>query len=712
MKNLRRKNRGRNLFMFAAALFLIFTSVMGFDFKSSTVKAIANANYSITFDKGNTNINNATIDCIFYDAADGTGNQIGSQMVQIGADPLQPTLTISGFPLPNGIASARVSVQTAGQQLTANSTICIGGAQQALSGDLTTNTGQTFNLDGSQAFDINLTLENPGGAGSPGAGPAGSGGGGSAVAVGNYKLTITNDEYNGTVLYRFVDASGNPIGADSAVTATVNDTPIPAGATKMQIDFSADGQTEEDRLHVKNCQAFRFDAQGTSIDEPHGIDGNNAIQYKDAIWPGIFTLDLDPATYGYNVRLEFSNKKNVQLDGADHCQLYFADANGNPEVGERDRNLVMGQDYYFLLVPDYGYQVRSLVINEWYTIEPQDATTGLFKFTMNAHNLHFAGVVKESADETDASGATSVSGVSIANASNAVDSGNLRVTVSDAPLEDVSSVVSGTVLSTVDIDLDKVISKDGTMDHVWSSDVTEFNDNVDVTLMLAGAPAGQYAVVRDHEGVKEKIDATYDPSTGALSFGSNRFSTYTIVRTDAVATKEVAVAATNGKAVAVKALTPGVAAAKCTAPEASVKELDKSIAVAASAGGATVDGMISFDLEGDVPADGNVTVSVAGFGVKPGDAVWAYHFTKDGIKGEKATVTGNDLVTLSGLTSFSPFVLVKVVPKYAAAQPATAKATTAKSPKTGDAWFDYLAVFGLMLMLGGSCVYGYSKIKK
>ena len=56
-----------------------------------------------------------------------------------------------------------------------------------------------------------------------------------------------------------------------------------------------------------------------------------------------------------------------------------------------------------------------------------------------------------------------------------------------------------------------------------------------MTLYLNGAEDGTYSVVRNHEGTLTAIEAEFDPSTGGLTFESDRFSTYTIVRTgDAV----------------------------------------------------------------------------------------------------------------------------------------------------------------------------------
>ena len=389
-----------------------------------------------------------------------------------------------------------------------------------------------------------MVLNSPAGGGNPGGGNPGGGnpgGGGdpgippfdAIVPNGQYSLNISQDDYNGVAVVRFYDANRNVISTINA-TGDVAATNFPDGTQYIAVDFSADDNvTEQHRLHVKNCRLILF-SNGSFSEE---LDGNDDIQYEDDTHDGVFMRWIDPATMGVEIAVEFSNKKNVQLFGADNCQLYFSDAQGNIEEGVTDRNLVMGQTYYFKLIPDYGYQVRSLQINEYYTIAPMDAATGLFEFEMNAHNLHFAGIVSPSEDIV-ASSADSVAYVSVGNGEVAAENGgNLKIQVSSSETEDVSSVVSGDVLSTVDIGIENIVSKgDG---NYWTSNVTDIREPLQMTLFLNGAENGTYSVVRNHNGVLTEIPAVFDPSTGGLTFDSNQFSTYTIVRTgDAVESDE------------------------------------------------------------------------------------------------------------------------------------------------------------------------------
>jgi len=242
---------------------------------------------------------------------------------------------------------------------------------------------------------------------------------------------------------------------------------------------------------------------------------------------------IDPETQGVEIAVEFSDKKNIKFTGAENCQLYFCDAEGNIEEGVNEKNCVMGDTYYFKLIPDYGYQISSLRINEYYELAPMDAATGLFRFVMNAHNLHFEGIVSPSEDVV-VSSADSVLDASVGNGEAAAENGgNLKIEVSSSATEDVSTEVTGDVLSTIDISIENIVAKGNT--EYWTSEVTEIPVPIQMTLYLNGAEDGTYSVVRNHEGTLTAIEAEFDPSTGGLTFESDRFSTYTIVRTgDAV----------------------------------------------------------------------------------------------------------------------------------------------------------------------------------
>jgi len=336
------------------------------------------------------------------------------------------------------------------------------------------------------------------------------------------------------------------LGADNAEkgTATADVTgDIPAGTTKIRISVSEIRYLESVRVIRKAAGAYLGDNNGDEIFRQ---------EIEEALWrTGVAEFAASNA-YSYKIALTFSNKKNVMWDyresarGSDtfveHCRLYLLDANGNEvayhdDVADVDTTdyvaymLTIGEHYKFKLVPDYGYQIAGLTIND-YTVAPTD-DTGVFEFTMTNNNFHFAGVVTPAVDIVEAPQA--YSGATLANGSRAADSGNVKMTIAEKTLDNSAAAVAGegaSAVATLDIDLNKVVSKgDGTY---WSDGITEFTNNVTVSVPVPanGLSDGEtYTVVRDHNNVKTKLDATYNSTTGMLTFESNKFSDYTVVKT-------------------------------------------------------------------------------------------------------------------------------------------------------------------------------------
>ncbi len=84
----------------------------------------------------------------------------------------------------------------------------------------------------------------------------------------------------------------------------------------------------------------------------------------------------------------------------------------------------------------------------------------------------------------------------------------------------------------MDIDLAKAVYK-GSAGQYWTENLTTTSGNVTMSIPVSasGLEAGQtYTVVREHGSQKTEIPATYNSTTGMLTFGSNKFSNYTIVK--------------------------------------------------------------------------------------------------------------------------------------------------------------------------------------
>ncbi len=196
-----------------------------------------------------------------------------------------------------------------------------------------------------------------------------------------------------------------------------------------------------------------------------------------------------------------------------------------------------GDEVTLLLVPTYGYQLKSATINGQEGQPQEEVST--FKITLNG-NLHFGGVFEEAQDKTDVTKATEVSAATIANGENAADSGNLSLTVADntSYTKDVTASVKAGMnksvekVASLDLTLDNIVSK-GEENGYWTSNVTSFEKDITVGLTLddlALAEGESLSVVRDHEGTLTELKVEYEATTKMLSFQTNQFSTYTIVK--------------------------------------------------------------------------------------------------------------------------------------------------------------------------------------
>lgn len=197
-------------------------------------------------------------------------------------------------------------------------------------------------------------------------------------------------------------------------------------------------------------------------------------------------------------------------------------------------SLEKGDDVVLKLVPDYGYQLKSVDLNGCTAI-PVDSSVSTFEIHDIQTNLHFKGIFEEAEDKIDISASETVTGASLENGENAANSGNLQLTVADNDTYnvDVTDVVAGEAekVASLDLTLDNIVSKGN--NSYWTSNITSFDSdiqvglNVDNTLLEEGET---FSVVRDHNGTLTELDVTYDFESGILKFPTNQFSTYTIVK--------------------------------------------------------------------------------------------------------------------------------------------------------------------------------------
>lgn len=205
--------------------------------------------------------------------------------------------------------------------------------------------------------------------------------------------------------------------------------------------------------------------------------------------------------------------------------------NGNVRINDEEGYVAIkkGDDVVLKLIPDYGYQLKSVTLNDR-TLTPKESVS-TFELPNIQGNLHFSGAFVKSADMISADSSKVVSTASITNGSNAVSSGNLRLTVEDNSSYDTSAaeklVTGAESAQAINLTLDQVVSKgNGTN---WENNITEFTKPITLNLDIDNYDANyDYTVVRNHNGTLTELETTV--SDGNLSFDTNQFSTYVIVK--------------------------------------------------------------------------------------------------------------------------------------------------------------------------------------
>lgn len=241
------------------------------------------------------------------------------------------------------------------------------------------------------------------------------------------------------------------------------------------------------------------------------------------------TWAYDRQTYGEDAYLEHGKAQVVAVEGVDDLyNIPFASNPGDEKGGHIA--VEAGKQVTVRLTPDYGYQLTGVTLNGGVTLAPQ-AEVFTFTFTMPDTNVHFKGIFKQTQDEINTSG-TKVFSASVENGANAAPSGNLRLTVADSnedttnALAQVANAVSA---EAVNLTLDQIVSKGN--GNSWETPVTQFSQPVKMKLKVADYDtAAGYEVVREHNGNLTKLTTSVSED-GTLTFETNQFSTYFIVKT-------------------------------------------------------------------------------------------------------------------------------------------------------------------------------------
>lgn len=273
-------------------------------------------------------------------------------------------------------------------------------------------------------------------------------------------------------------------------------------------------------------QFYGAQTAGTSENTAITVNGTQHIQIDRKCLTVTWAYD---DTYGEDGRIEHGTAEIIKINGQDVSQMTFSDFANNP--GDKKGGhleVKRGDAVTIKLIPDYGYQLSGASING-VTLAPQDEVS-TFTFTMPDTNVHFKGIFTQAKDEIKTSG--KVSSASVENGANAAPSGNLRLTVEDSNADTTNAraqVENAVSAEAVNLTLDQIVSKgDG---NSWVTPVTQFGQPVKMKLQVADYDtAAGYEVVREHDGTLTKLPTSVSED-GTLTFETNQFSTYFIVKT-------------------------------------------------------------------------------------------------------------------------------------------------------------------------------------
>lgn len=271
---------------------------------------------------------------------------------------------------------------------------------------------------------------------------------------------------------------------------------------------------------------------GFSENAPLVLDGSGSQHIQIDKKVNTITWAYDDVRYGKDAYLEHGTAEIIAVNGTPVAQLPKDPDNFAANAGNKDGGHFAadpGAKITIKLTPDYGYQLSGVQLNGGATLEAQkDVST--FTFIMPDTSIHFKGIFTKSEDAVVTTGNT-VKNAAIANGANAANSGNLELKVSDNTEYNTAAataLVSDAVAAeAVDLSLNQVVSKgNGTN---WETGITEFENPITLSLALKDYDANyDYTVVRNHNGKLTALDTT--AINGTVSFATNQFSTYVIVK--------------------------------------------------------------------------------------------------------------------------------------------------------------------------------------
>ena len=252
---------------------------------------------------------------------------------------------------------------------------------------------------------------------------------------------------------------------------------------------------------------------------------------EEAQWVADFTI-----THGAAKVIEVYDQNNNLVDpstyvGMDADQYGLKDGFGWVAIPA-------GSRVVFEFIPEYGYQLTSIAINET-PLDAIDSSMNRFEINIpdNSGNLHFAATFSKTEDVVKAN-STKVSSGEIS-LGNGLEAGTAQLVVSDVQLssdkiKDFENAAGDyTIANYLDIDLYNVFYKGKDDDEdVWSGKIDELDKEATISLVLAdGLTADDIILVHNiHDGDEYEIIQieSYNPSTNTITFKAKSFSNYAI----------------------------------------------------------------------------------------------------------------------------------------------------------------------------------------
>ena len=309
-------------------------------------------------------------------------------------------------------------------------------------------------------------------------------------------------------------------------------------ATKITIngtDYDFTDNLDSHTIDVPGASTYTIVVQGDpSIVTPKTIIWTNPdyvpVDEEDAAWTAQFSIG-----HGYAKAIEVYDENNHLLDPSQYTNQQ------SDQYGLKDGfgwvTIMPGYRVVFDFVPEYGYQLTSININE----TPIEATNTMnrFEFTMpdGSGNIHFSATFTRTEDIVKAN-SEKISSGSI-ELGNQLDGGSAQLTVNDIELS--ADKIAGfqqaageyTISNYLDIDLYNVYYKGkNDANDVWSNKIDELDEEATITMKLQdGLTANDIVIVHNiHDGDQYEIIEieSYNPVTNTITFKTKSFSNYAI----------------------------------------------------------------------------------------------------------------------------------------------------------------------------------------